>query len=59
MQDFVYFQINQGSKSFRYFGLKKDEWMPKQRFREQQFIALKYLEKMYVHDDVQISGKLF
>jgi len=28
MEDFIYFQINQGSKPFRYFGLKKDKGMP-------------------------------
>jgi len=60
MEDFVFFQIKHDSRRYRYFGLKEDKWIPQEQYRKYQFShMLKYLEKSFVQDDVQIIGKLF
>jgi len=57
MEDFVFFQIYHDSKSFRYLGLKKNEWISKEQYRQYQFDhMLKYLKLTQAHDGGQING---
>ncbi len=68
MKDFskyVYFQITQDSRTFRYFGLKENEWMKrippgKSQFTSQFTYMLNHLKEnhIFVHDGVEKPGKL-
>jgi len=63
MKDFVYFQITQNSKTFRYFGLKENEWMPHREYGTRHFEMLPMLnllikKNVHVFEDLEISGKL-